>query len=378
VSAEPVLFNQPAASAALALKPLIGLTQAQLVALVQEMGEPAFRGEQLHHWIYVRCVRSFDEMTNLAKAFRARLKERFTVGALTLHTKEESADGTVKYLFKLPDGRVVESVLMYFQERETYAMCISSQVGCAVDCSFCATGKLGFTRHLSVGEIVEQYVYVQGDSGKEVRNIVFMGQGEPLLNFDNVVAAIEILNTSAEVGMRRMTVSTAGIVPKIYRLAECDLPITLAISLHAPDNETRNEIMPINRKWPLEELIPALHHYVNTTGRRLTVEYIMIDGLNDSAEHAHRLGQLLKGLKCNVNLIPYNPISQDLPGVPAYRRSSRSAIETFKTIVYEHYGKKVTVRLERGTDIAAACGQLANKVVKSESATVGCDSGGCR
>jgi 23S rRNA (adenine2503-C2)-methyltransferase len=344
------------------LASLIGMTKEALKALMLEMGEPAFRAEQLHHWLYVKCVRSYDQMTNLAKATRQKLAERFQIGVLTIAEKQESSDGTIKYLFRLPDGQVVESVLMYFQERETYALCISSQVGCAVDCSFCATGKLGFKRNLSVAEIVDQYLYAQSDSGKEIRNVVFMGQGEPLLNYDNLMPAIRILNQSAELGMRHITVSTSGIVPKIEKLAEESLQLTLAVSLHAPDNETRNQFMPINRKWPLETLMASLHDYVAKTGRRLTIEYILLSGVNDTEEHAHKLGRLLQGLKCNVNLIPYNPIGEEYAD---FKRPTRQAVQAFTNIVHG-YGKKVTVRLERGTDIAAACGQLANKVIKAE------------
>ena len=230
-----------------------------------------------------------------------------------------------------------------------------------MNCSFCATGKLGLTRHMTTAEIVDQYVFVQNDSGVEIRNVVFMGQGEPLHNYTETVRAIRILNNSAEVGMRRMTVSTSGLVDAIDRLGTEAFPITLALSLHAPDNETRNQIMPLNKKWPLEKLIPALHRYLGHTGRRLTMEYIMIDGLNDTPQHAHKLGKLLQGLKTNVNLIPYNPISKDLPNLPQYKRSRREAIEVFARIVMEQYHKKVTIRVERGADIDAACGQLANR-----------------
>lgn len=336
---------------------LIGKSREELQELVRALEEPSFRAEQLHQWLYVHCVRDFEQMTNLKKTFRDKLAERYQIGSLMVDRKESSQDGTVKYLFRLPDGKVVESVLMYFEERDTYAMCLSTQVGCAVNCDFCATGKLGFMRNLSVSEIVEQYVYVQADSGKEVRNIVFMGQGEPMLNYDNLMRAIEILNRSAEVGMRHITISTSGIVPRIYDLAKADLQLTLAISLHAPDNATREAFMPINRKWPLEELMPALHYYVGATNRRLTIEYILLAGVNDQPSHAKALGELLQGLKCNVNLIPYNPIGDGY----GYKRPSGNAIYRFKDVL-NTYGKKVTVRVERGVDIAAACGQLANKV----------------
>jgi 23S rRNA (adenine2503-C2)-methyltransferase len=338
-------------------EPLLGKSLDELRDLVKTLEEPAFRAEQLHQWLYVHCVRNFNEMSNLKKTFRDKLSEHYQVGSLVIDRKEVSQDGTTKYLFRLSDGKVVESVLMYFEDRDTYAVCISTQVGCAVNCGFCATGKLGFMRHLTVTEIVEQYVYVQADSGKEVRNIVFMGQGEPLLNYTDLMQAIHILNKSAEVGMRHITISTSGIVPQIYDLAQQDLQLTLAISLHAPNNITREAIMPLNKKWPLEKLMPALHHYVNTTGKRLTIEYILLAGVNDQAEHAQELGQLLQNLKCNINLIPYNPIG-DAYG---FKRPSNNAVHRFKDVL-NTYGKKVTIRVERGADIAAACGQLANKV----------------
>jgi 23S rRNA (adenine2503-C2)-methyltransferase len=343
------------------LAPLIGKTQAELVELFTEMGHPRFRAEQVHHWLYVKCVQSFDEMLNLSKGFRQHLAERFQIGTLQIASKQVSEDGTVKYLFQCADGNVIESVLMYFEERGSYALCVSTQVGCAINCSFCATGKMGLKRHLSASEIVEQYVQVQADSGKEIRNVVYMGQGEPLHNYENTVKSLRILNESCEVGMRRITVSTSGLVDHIDKLAEEEMPLTLALSLHAPNNEIRSRIMPINKRWPLETLIPSLERYLASTNRRLTMEYIMIDGINDQPEHAHQLGQLIQHLKCNINLIPYNPIAKDLPRAVDYKRSSNHAIRTFMMILLDRYHKKVTVRLERGVDIDAACGQLANR-----------------
>jgi 23S rRNA (adenine2503-C2)-methyltransferase len=335
---------------------LIGMSLTDLRDMVKDMGEPSFRADQLHHWVYVKCFRDWELMTNLKRSFRDKLQEQYQIGSLEIAEKQVSQDGTTKYLFRLADGKVVESVLMHFEERGTYAICISTQVGCAVNCDFCATGKLGFSRNLTVGEIAEQYLYVQGDSGKEVRNIVFMGQGEPLLNYDALLKAIRLLNQSAEVGMRHITISTSGIVSGIERLAKEDLQLTLAISLHAPDDETRESFMPINKKWPLEKLMPALHNYVASTGKRLTVEYILLADVNDQPKHAHALGELLEDLKCNVNLIPYNPIQ----AADHYKRPSRNSIFRFCNIVSE-YGKKTTIRIERGADIAAACGQLANQ-----------------
>jgi 23S rRNA (adenine2503-C2)-methyltransferase len=368
-------FTAPASFDEVTLQPnqthtptLIGLSLASLEALAESMGEPKFRAKQLHHWLYVKCVRRFEDMTDLSKSFRAKLAAHFTdIGPLTLHTKQVSQDGTTKYLFQLHDGLVVESVMMPYQERGTFSVCISSQVGCAVGCEFCATGKLGFKRNLTAAEILDQYLYVQHDCGEEVRNIVFMGQGEPLLNLTNLLPAIQILNTAAEVGMRRMTISTSGIVPGIYELANSGIPVTLAISLHGPTNAVREAIMPINKRWPLEQLMPALKTYYESNKRRLTIEYILLEGINDEPEHALALANLLKPLMCHVNVIPYNPISSSLPNVKDFKRPSKERIYRFTESVFQLSQKKVTVRLERGVDIDAACGQLANRIQEAEA-----------
>lgn len=334
---------------------IVGLPREALRRLAIALGEPAFRADQLAHWLYVRNAMAIEAMSNLSKSLRQKLQNDYRLFPFELVTCQTSNDGTRKYLFRLDDGSLVESVLMYFEERDSYSVCVSSQVGCAVDCSFCATGKLGFKRHLSPAEIAAQYVYVQGDAGVEVKNVVLMGQGEPLLNADNVLAAMRLLNTECEVGARRITLSTSGIVPQIARLAEEPMQLTLAVSLHAPTNELRDQLVPVNKKWPLEQLIPALHEYVAKTGRRLTIEYILLAGINDSIQHAQQLNELLRGLKCNVNLIPYNPIGEAY----GYQRPTREAVLRFMDEVNAS-GKKTTVRLERGADIAAACGQLAN------------------
>lgn len=335
---------------------LIGYTLQELESLVLSLGEPKFRANQLYNWLYVRSAREYSAMTNLAKSLRAKLEETHTVGQLSVFDKQVSEDGTIKYLFQLADGQRVESVLMYFEDRDAYSVCLSTQVGCAVNCDFCATGKLGFKRHLSAGEIVEQLQYIHHDTGANVRNVVFMGQGEPLLNYDNTLKAIGLINHGCEIGMRHLTVSTSGIVPTIERLAKERLQLTLAVSLHAPDNETRSRIMPINTKYPLETLMPALFAYTQDTGRRLTIEYILLAGVNDSVAHAQALRKRLKGLRCNINLIPYNPIGL----ADGYQRPTRQAVMAFKEVLAEG-PQTVTVRLERGADIAAACGQLANK-----------------
>lgn len=342
---------------------LIGLDLPALEQLVESLEEPAFRAQQLHSWIYVKNRRAFDQMTNLAKSLRQKLDERYTVGSLQLVEKQVSEDGTIKYLFGLPDGNQVESVLMHFEERDVYALCISTQVGCAVRCNFCATGRLGFKRQLTASEIAEQLLLARYDAGVNIRNIVFMGQGEPLLNYDNTLQAVRILNRSAEIGMRHITLSTSGIVPAIDRLADEKLQLTLAISLHASDNETRSRLMPINRKYPLELLIPSLHRYVEKTGRRITIEYILLAGINDQESHAQALNALLKGLHCNINLIPYNPVE----GIDAaYIRPSREQVLAFRDWLMPGY-HKATIRVERGVDISAACGQLRNQVLAATS-----------
>lgn len=335
---------------------LVGYDLPALEALMTELDEPRFRAQQLHSWLYVKNERDFDRMTNLAKGLRAKLAEQYSVGALRIADKQVSRDGTIKYLFALADGQQVESVLMYFEERNVHAVCLSTQAGCAVNCDFCATGKLGFKRQLTTAEIVEQLQFVQHDAGVRVRNVVLMGQGEPLLNYDNTLKAVHLMNRSAEIGMRHITLSTSGIVPGIDRLADEKLQLTLAVSLHAPDNETREAIMPINKKYPLEVLMPSLFRYVEKTGRRITIEYILLAGVNDSKAHASRLNTLLKGLLCNVNLIPYNPIGDRY----GYERPARDQVLAFRDWL-EPGGHKVTVRIERGTDIAAACGQLQNR-----------------
>jgi 23S rRNA (adenine2503-C2)-methyltransferase len=334
-------------------KNLIGLTLADFEALVSELGESKFRARQLHSWVYVHTVRDVEAMTNLSKPLRDKLAQQYRIGSLALANKQVSSDGTQKYLFQLDDGQKVESVLMPFED--SYAVCLSTQVGCAVNCDFCATGKIGFKRQLRADEIVEQLLFIRHDSGLDVRNIVLMGQGEPLLNYDEVLKAIRLINTSAEIGMRHITLSTSGIIPAIDRLAEEGLQLNLAVSLHAPNNEVRNRFMPINRKYPLEKLLPCLKSYVAKTGRRITIEYILLNGINDSIELASELNAQLKDIKCLINLIPYNPIGEQY----GYERPSRNRVEAFRRELKK--GRHtVTVRLERGADIAAACGQLHN------------------
>ena len=331
---------------------LAGMKLEELELLMTELKATKFRAKQIHNWIYSKSVSSIDEMTNLSKEFREQLKKIAVVTETNIKIKQTSKDGTIKYLVEYPDGECVETVLMRFDNRANLTACVSSQVGCAVNCSFCATGKGGFKRNLTYQEIVEQVLTIQRDTGLKITNIVFMGQGEPLLNLDNVLKALEIFNDDFQIGARRITISTSGIIPGINRLADMDLQSTLAISLHAPNHELRKEIMPIENKFTIGDVKKALLDYVQKTGRRITVEYILIHGFNDTPPVAKELAYFLKDLKCNINLIPYNSVIEN-----DYKKPSNSDIMKFKYLL-EHSGKKVTVRLERGADIDAACGQL--------------------
>lgn len=343
------------------MKTLSGLTQAEIEQITDELNASKFRARQIHNWIYLKSVSSIDEMTDLSVKFREELKQVAKVSDVKIKVKQVSSDGTLKYLLEYPDGECVETVLMRFDNRANLTACVSSQVGCAVNCSFCATGKRGFIRNLTYKEIIEQVLTIQRDTGLKVTNVVFMGQGEPLLNTDNVLKAMEIFNEDFQIGARRLTVSTSGIVPQINRLADLDMQSTLAVSLHAPNHEIRRKLMQIENKYPMDELKKAMLDYVNKTGRRITIEYLLISGLNDTVESAKELAYYLSDIKCNINLIPYNSTEKN-----DYKKPSNNAIMKFKYLL-EHSGKKVTVRLERGADIDAACGQLRGKVTQTSS-----------
>lgn len=334
---------------------LAGLSLEEIEKITDELKASKFRARQIHKWVYLKSAKDIDEMTDLSVKFRDELKQFAQVTDVKIKTKQVSCDGTIKYLIEFPDGECVETVLMRFDNRANLTACVSSQVGCAVNCSFCATGKRGFIRNLSYKEIIEQVLTIQRDTGLKVTNVVFMGQGEPLLNLDNVLKSMEIFNDNFQIGARRLTVSTSGIVPKINELANTEMQSTLAVSLHAPNHEIRKQLMQIENKYPMSELKKALKNYVEKTGRRITIEYLLIKDLNDTIESAKQLALYLKDIKCNVNLIPYNPVSEN-----DYQRPSNNAVMKFKYLL-EHSGKKVTVRLERGADIDAACGQLRGK-----------------
>ena len=334
---------------------LSGLNLKEIEKITDELHASKFRARQIHNWIYLKSVKSIDEMTDLSVKFRDELKKVATVTDIKIKVKQTSSDGTLKYLLEFPDGECVETVLMRFDNRANLTACVSSQVGCAVNCSFCATGKRGFIRNLTYKEIIEQVLTIQRDTGLKVTNVVFMGQGEPLLNLDNVLKAMDIFNENFQIGARRLTVSTSGIVPKINELAQRDMQSTLAVSLHAHNHDVRKQIMQIENKYPMDELKKALKNYVEKTGRRITIEYLLIKDLNDTLEGAKQLVQYLQDIKCNINLIPYNPTAKN-----DYQRPSNNSIMRFKSLL-EQSGKKVTVRLERGADIDAACGQLSGK-----------------
>ncbi len=332
------------------------LTYAQLQELLVSWGEPSFRAEQLWRWLYCSLAEDFQAMRNLPKKLRHRLSQATRLWTLRPLAESVSADGlTRKILFALKDSHTIESVEMHYQSRNT--VCLSSQVGCALGCPFCATGQSGLVRNLTAGEIVEQVVFFARGvkaRGEKIDNVVIMGMGEPLANYAAVWQAIETLNDHRgfNLGARRITVSTVGLVPGIDRLSGESLQVGLAISLHAPNDALRDKLLPINRRYPLRELLAACGRYVARTGRRITFEYALIEGLNDSVEQARSLAHLLKGLLCHVNLISLNPVD----GSP-YRPSSRKRVAAFGAEL-KRQGIACTVRLSRGIDIQAGCGQL--------------------
>ena len=363
---------------------LLDLTLPQMQQWFVERGEPPFRAKQLYSWLYQRLVTDFSAMSNLPQALRSQLSQEAGIGPMVIRSELHSKDDrTRKILLELNDGKLIESVLMLYppigQSSARATVCVSTQAGCAFGCTFCATGQMGFDRHLSAGEIVAQVLFfarqlrdapwsAKGLPGStpidHITNIVLMGMGEPLHNYDNVMQALRILNSSDgfNLGARHMTVSTVGLVPAIRKLSQEPLQVNLAISLHAPTDERRSQTMPINRKYPLEELLAACKDYIAATGRQVTFEYVLLSGVNDTAEYAHRLGELLAPLKqfAHVNCIPVNATSAD------YRPPGGEAIRAFRTILYEH-GVSNSIRAERGDDIAAACGQLRTRFEKSRN-----------
>lgn len=332
------------------------LSFEKLTELCIEIGEKPYRAKQIQDWLYLKSARNIADMTNISTSFKEKLEKIAVLTTTKVADKQLSGDGTLKYLLEFEDGAKVETVLMRFDNRANLTACVSSQAGCKMGCDFCATGKCGFKRNLKAHEIVEQILTIQSDTGLKVTNVVFMGQGEPLDNYDEVYGAIEVLNQKLQIGIRRISVSTCGIIPKIIEFASKKLVPTLAISLHAPNSSVRNKIMPIDKKYDMSALKRALIDFNAKTGDRVTVEYVLLEGINDAPEHALELSKYLKEIKCNVNLIPYNGI-----GEKKYKKPGQNSISRFKLIL-EQGGKKVTQRLERGSDIKAACGQLANNL----------------
>lgn len=337
------------------MEALVKFNLSQLENFVESLGEKKFRARQLFSWIYSKSASDFDEMTDIKKEFREKLKASAVILDTKIKKKQVSSDGTIKYLIEYSDGNCAETVLMRFDNRSNLSACVSSQVGCYMGCDFCATAKRGFIRNLEPYEIISQILTIQQDTGLKVTNVVFMGQGEPLNNFDNVFSAIEAINVNLNIGIRRITISTCGIVDKIKKMCESDFVPTLAISLHCADSAVRKQIMPVENKYSLDELKKSLIYYSDKTGKRVTLEYILIGGLTDTKEMAQKLCEYIKDLKCNINLIPYNPIGMD-----KYKKPNKKDTMIFKYLL-ESQGKKVTIRLERGADIDAACGQLAGK-----------------
>lgn len=347
-------------------KSIYGLTIDELTEWLLEHGQKKYRAQQVWEWLYQKRITSFDQMSNVNKECVDLLDENFTLKNLDIQIKQISQDGTVKFLFKLQDGNLIETVLM--RQKYGLSVCVTTQVGCNIGCSFCASGILRKMRDLSAGEIVEQIMHVQMHLdevglGERVSHIVVMGIGEPFDNFTNLVSFLRIVNHAKglAIGARHITVSTSGLAHKIYEFADLDLQVNLAISLHAPNNELRTSIMKINKAFPLEKLFPAIKYYLEKTNRRITFEYILLKDVNDHKEEAQQLANLLKDIRhlSYVNLIPYNPVSEHIQ----YERSTKESILGFYDTLKKN-GINCVVRQEHGTDIDAACGQLRSKQLK--------------
>lgn len=334
-------------------KDIKSFTFEELSEEIKLLGEKAFRSKQVYEWIHKKLAASFDEMTNLSKDFREKLANKYELMPLEMVDRRTSpSDETSKFLFKLQDDRVIESVLMKYKHGNS--VCISSQVGCRMGCRFCASTLGGLERNLSAGEMLAQIYEIQRITGERVSNVVVMGTGEPLDNYDNLIKFLKMLSDDKglNISQRNITVSTCGLVDKIKKLAEEKLQITLAISLHAPNDTIRKELMPVANKYKIEEVLDACRYYYNQTGRRITFEYSLVQGVNDSEENAAELITRIKGMNCHVNLIPVNPIKER-----SYTHSEDKYIQKFKFILEKNH-INCTIRREMGSDIDAACGQL--------------------
>ncbi len=332
------------------------MTYPQLKAFMEGMGEKAFRADQLYAWLHQKLVTSFDDMTNLSRELREQLKQRCTLaGAKVVQQQISQLDGTRKFLMELSDGQRVESVWMQYKHGNS--VCVSSQAGCRMGCRFCASTVGGLVRNLTTGEILDQVYEIQRVTGERVSNVILMGIGEPLDNYDNVVRFIRMISgeEGLHISQRNITLSTCGLVERIYDLIREKLTVTLAISLHAPNDALRRRMMPVAERYSIEEIMKACHAYVEQTGRRITFEYTMVEGQNDTPEHARQLCRLLRGLNCHVNLIPLNAVEGRLG-----TRSKGADIEGFKLLLAKNH-TNVTIRRELGSDIDAACGQLRNQ-----------------
>jgi 23S rRNA (adenine2503-C2)-methyltransferase len=338
-----------------------GLYEAELAEALKSLGVEKYRARQVMEWIYARGAKSFADMTNLSKPLRERLEQHAYMGTLRVLAKQVSQkDGTIKFLFELDDGHAVESVFLPHDYGNS--VCISTQVGCAMGCRFCASTLHGLVRNLSAGEIIDQVLTIQDELNNEQRrvsSIVIMGSGEPLANYENVLRFIRLLHLpyGLNIGYRNITLSTSGLVPEIDRLAGEELPITLSISLHAPNDQIRSELMPINRRYPIAELMGACDRYVKQTNRRITYEYSLICGVNDELDHARQLADLLARRLCHVNLIPINAVPER-----GYHQPSAEAVRRFRDVLQRN-GIETTIRKEMGSDIDAACGQLRQRII---------------
>ena len=336
------------------------MNEAELEALLTEMGQPRFRAAQIFKWLQ-QGAEDFDEMTNLPKDLREKLEESCYIAGVSIERRLVSQlDGTVKYLYKLIDGELIESVLMKYEHG--YTVCISTQVGCRMGCSFCASGLCGLKRNLTASEMLSQIMMAAKDNGIRVSNVVMMGMGEPLDNFDNSMRFLELVSNEKGLGIgyRHISLSTSGVVSGIEKLKEYNLPITLSVSLHAPNDEIRNSMMKVNKRWNIDQLLKACRAYQKVTTRRISFEYALIDGVNDSEKCADELAARLKGIMCHVNLIPANPVKEN-----SFKKPDKNKIQKFKQML-ESKGLNATVRRTLGADIEASCGQLRNRAKEGD------------